>query len=83
MNIRDKIYRIIDSKKIRTNVDKEIRMGNHVWVASNVKVLKGSAIGNNNIIAAGTILTKPIKGNNMIIGGNPAKIIREGVNWYV
>lgn len=78
-----KIYAIGDEKKKRLNEDKTIIIGDHVWVAANVKVLKGTVVGNNVVIAAGSILTKPIQGDNQIIGGHPARVIKEGINWYV
>ena len=45
----------------------------------NVIVLKGVRIGQNSIIAAGSIVTKSIP-SNCIAGGNPAKILKEVSN---
>ena len=78
-----KIYKVSDQSRSRTNHDQEIVIGNHVWIAANVKILKGTKIGDNVIIAASSIITKPITGENQIIGGYPARVIKEGVNWYV
>jgi len=38
--------------------------------------LKGTTIGDNSIIAAGSIVTKDIPAN-VLAGGNPAKVIRK------
>lgn len=51
-----------------------IIIGNNVWVGLNVIILKGSTIGNNCVIAAGSIV-KGTFPNNAIIQGNPAAIV--------
>lgn len=54
----------------------EVNIGNNVWIGNNVIILKNSFIGDNSIVAAGAI----VSGNfpaNVIIGGIPAKVIRQ------
>jgi acetyltransferase-like isoleucine patch superfamily enzyme len=46
----------------------------NVWVGMNVIILKGVTIGKNSVIAAGSIVTKPIPAN-CLAGGNPAKVL--------
>jgi acetyltransferase-like isoleucine patch superfamily enzyme len=48
---------------------------NNVWVGANVTILDGVKIGENTIIAAGSVVTKSFDGYNLI-GGVPAKIIK-------
>jgi acetyltransferase-like isoleucine patch superfamily enzyme len=48
----------------------------NVFIGSNVTILKGVEIGENSIIASGSIVTKSIRAN-VIAGGNPCKVIRE------
>ncbi|WP_300976940.1 DapH/DapD/GlmU-related protein [Flavobacterium sp.] len=55
---------------------KGIKIGNNCWIGSKVTVLDGVAIGNGCIIAAGSVVTKSFP-DNCIIGGVPAKIIKE------
>jgi len=45
-----------------------------------VIILKGVTIGNNVIIAAGSVVNKDVP-SDCLIAGNPAKIIRTGVSW--
>lgn len=52
-----------------------IRLGKNVWVGSNSTILRGVTIGDNAIIAAGSVVTKDVAGNT-IVGGVPAKCIR-------
>lgn len=55
---------------------KPITVGNDVWIGGNVTLIGGVTVGNNVIIAAGAVVTKDVP-DNCIVGGVPAKIIRE------
>ncbi|MGX6970978.1 sugar O-acetyltransferase [Vagococcus bubulae] len=48
----------------------------NVWIGANSIVLPGVTIGKNVVVAAGSVVTKDVS-DNTIVGGNPAKIIRE------
>jgi len=51
------------------------RIGNNVWICSNSIILpKVEIIGDNSIIAAGSVVTKNVP-ENSIVAGNPAKYI--------
>ena len=58
----------------------EIYIGDHVWMASNSSVLKGSLILNDSVIAYGGIVTKKIEQSNVIIAAQN-KIIGYDRNW--
>lgn len=55
-------------------IEKEIIIGNDVWLGFNVVVLKGVEIGEGAVVAAGAVVTKSI-GAYEIWGGVPAKKI--------
>lgn len=59
----------------RVSDDKEVIIGDNVWLGYGVKVLKGVKIGSNSLIGAGSIVVKDIPAN-VIAAGNPCKIIR-------
>lgn len=52
-----------------------ITIGNNVWIGKNSIILKGVVIGNDSIIAAGSVVTKNVP-SNCVVGGNPAKFIK-------
>ncbi|SHK18148.1 transferase hexapeptide (six repeat-containing protein) [Tepidibacter formicigenes DSM 15518] len=62
------------------NLSCEVNIGNHVWIGCNVSILKGVSIGENAIVAAGSVVTKNVPAN-CLVGGNPARIIKKGVMW--
>lgn len=51
----------------------------NVWIGEGVTILPSVTIGNNCIIAANAVVTKSFP-PNCIIGGNPARIIKEIIN---
>ncbi len=53
-----------------------VTIGRNVWIGNNVVILKNSVIGDNDIIAAGAVVSGQFPAN-VIIGGVPAKIIKE------
>lgn len=59
---------------------KKIFIGNRVWIGANSIILKGSNIGNNCIVASGSVVSG-IFPDRVLIGGVPARIIKENVNW--
>ncbi|MCB2293878.1 sugar O-acetyltransferase [Clostridium algoriphilum] len=54
---------------------KPVKIGEDVWFGGNCVVLPGITIGDNAIVAAGSVVTKDVQANTMV-GGNPAKLIK-------
>ena len=65
----------------RTNLPRDIVVGNNVWICQKSSLLKGSVIPNNCIVAYGSIVTKAFSLENCIIGGSPAKVIKDNIKW--
>lgn len=65
----------------RINYAKDITIGDHVWIAAHSSLLKGSVISADSVVASGSIVTKKYNTKGIIIGGNPAKTIKEGITW--
>ena len=78
---------ILDNDSHNPSIDPERRrqgkvgespvvIGNNVWVGMRSIIMKGVHIGDNSIIAAGSIVTKSVPSNSLF-GGNPADFIKE------
>ena len=62
--------------KIYPPIHKEIRIGDNVWVGAGVIVLPGCRIGNNSVIAAGSVVCSDIP-DNCMAAGVPAKVKKQ------
>lgn len=54
---------------------KPVKIGDNVWLGGRAVICPGVTIGNNVVVAAGAVVTKNVP-NNVVVGGNPAKIIK-------
>lgn len=52
-----------------------VKIGNNCWIGAKVTILDGTVIGDNCIVAAGAVVSGVFP-DNVIIGGIPAKIIK-------
>lgn len=57
-----------------------VKIGNHVWIGINATILKGVTIGDNSVVAAGAVVVNDVP-PNCLVGGVPAKIIKQNVEW--
>lgn len=65
----------------RLNPNKPVVVGNHVWIGCKCVLLKGAAVPDNTVVAAGTLLKSVFEGANMVIGGNPPTVLKSEVHW--
>ena len=55
---------------------KPVTIGDNCWIGGRAVINPGVSIGNNVVIASGSIVTKDVP-DNVIVGGNPARIIKQ------
>lgn len=61
---------------------KKIDICNHVWVAADTTILKGTYVNDNCIIACGSIVCgSKFETKNCLIAGIPARIKKEKIEW--
>lgn len=67
----------------RINHAKDVVIGNHVWCGAHSSILKGANIPEEVVVATRSIVTDNGGGysQNTIIGGSPAKTIKENITW--
>jgi acetyltransferase-like isoleucine patch superfamily enzyme len=53
-----------------------VRIADNVWIGMNAVILKGVTIGENCIVAAGSVVSKSVAPNT-VVAGNPAIIVRQ------
>lgn len=87
VNIRDvdghSVCNKNDMDKKAVNMPRSVVIGDHVWIAANVNILKGTSIPNDCVVAYGSMLTgQKFSEDNAIIGGNPPRVLKEDMTWY-
>lgn len=53
----------------------EIVIGDNVWIGINAIILKGTKIGNNSVVSAGSVVKGTFPDNCLIVG-NPARVVK-------
>ena len=57
-------------------VPKSIHIKKNAWIGANATILQGVTIGENSVVAAGSVVSKDVP-DNVVVGGTPAKIIKK------
>lgn len=65
-----------DERNSGVEYGKPITIGDNFWAGGGVIVLPGVTLGNNVVAGAGAVITKSF-GDNVVLGGNPARVIKE------
>lgn len=58
---------------------KPIKIGDGCFIGANSIILKGTTLGRNVVVGAGSVVHGEFP-DNVIIAGNPAKIVKENTN---
>lgn len=58
-----------------------VHIGDHVWLCTGCTIMPGVTIGEGSVVAANATVTKDVPPRSFV-GGSPAKIIKENIEWY-
>ena len=59
----------------------KLEIGENCWIGADVHILKGGSLAPNTVVGMCSVVTKPLTKPNTVIGGYPAKILRENIEW--
>jgi acetyltransferase-like isoleucine patch superfamily enzyme len=79
--IAPKVSLLTESHPINPNerhslIPKPIHIKKNAWIGANATILQGVTIGENTVVAAGSVVSKDVP-DNVVVGGIPAKIMKE------
>lgn len=63
------------SERRAATTGKPIVIERNVWIAAGATIIGGVTVGENSVVAAGSVVTKDVPPNTLA-GGNPARVIR-------
>ena len=62
-------------------VDRNISIGENCYLGSAVRFAPGASIGNDILVAMGSVVTNKFDADKTMIGGVPAKVLKENYDW--
>ena len=63
------------SQRRAATIGKPIVIERNVWIAAGATIIGGLTVGENSVVAAGSVVTRDVPPNTLV-GGNPARVIR-------
>lgn len=79
--VLDTDFHIIKNREGKiVNPDKAILLGDNNWIGCKSTILKGTTLGDGNVVAANTVLSSENMFNNKVIS-NEGKIIKSNITW--
>src|ERR1700754_3480511 len=63
------------SQRRVATIGKPIVIERNVWIAAGTTIIGGVTVGENSVVAAGSVVTKDVPPHTLV-GGNPARVIR-------
>lgn len=63
------------SQRRAATIGKPIVIERNVWIAAGATIIGGVTVGENSVVAAGSVVTRDVP-LNTFVGGNPARMIR-------
>lgn len=73
-------YDLVNKENIGMQKEYEVHIGEHVWIGAKCNIRYGADIGAGSMVGLGSLVNKKFP-TNVILAGNPAKVVREHVSW--
>ena len=67
----------------RLNHAQDIYIGDRTWICEDSKILKGSKISNDTVVAMNSIVTAGEYPPNSVLAGIPARVVKDSIQWDV
>ena len=61
--------------------EREVLIGENCYVGSAVRFAPGACIGNHVLVAMGSVVTGAVPADNALVGGVPARVLKENYDW--
>ena len=65
----------------KKSADNNIVVGNNVWIGCNCFIYKGSRIPDGSVVAAYSIVKGVFNEDNVLLAGNPARLVKRNISW--
>lgn len=76
-------HKIFDVNGEWTNRPAPIVIGDRVWVAADVTLMKGTYIGSNCVVAGGSLVNRDVAEDGVVLAGRPAKPVKRIGGWQL
>ena len=74
---------ILHDGTISNLIPKTIHIKEHCWIGYNATLYKNTKLEKNSVVAGSAVVTSAFDKEGIVIAGNPAKIIKENINWDI
>lgn len=58
-----------------------LEIGNHNLIGENVFLTKKTVLKNDSVVGTASVVTSAFSKSNIVIAGNPPRIVREAIGW--
>ncbi len=62
-------------------MERDIKIGSNCYIGSATRFSPGSSIGDEVVVAMGSVVSGDLPENNALLGGVPAKVLKSNYNW--